>query len=156
MSGMSLIRVEAMHANILATLHAQCFDHGWSENSVVELLAMPGTLALLAELTAPQPVGFVMVRRAADVSEILTLGVIERYRRSGIAQKLITEAAGILADEGARSLHIEVAQSNTPALKLYEKLGFLHTGHRRSYYARRQGLSEDALTMMSPLPIAPR
>lgn len=144
-----------MHAEVLAALHAQCFDQGWSAESVAELLAMPGALALLAELTPAQPVGFVMVRRAADVSEILTLGVIGRYRRSGIAQELIAEAARMLAEQGARSLHIEVAHSNTAALKLYEKLGFRHTGRRRDYYALKQGGREDAVTMMSLLPIAP-
>lgn len=154
-SGMSFIRAEAMHAEVLAALHAQCFDRGWSAESVAELMGMPGALALLAEFTPAQPVGFVMVRRAADVSEILTLGVIGRHRRSGIARELVAEAARILAEQGARSLHIEVAESNRPALKLYEKLGFRHTGRRRDYYALKHGGREDAVTMMSLLPIAP-
>jgi [ribosomal protein S18]-alanine N-acetyltransferase len=153
--GVSFIRAEAVHAEVLAALHAQCFDRGWSVQSIAELMNLPGALALLAELAPAQPVGFVIVLRAADVSEILTLGVIERHRRSGIARELIAEAGRILAEQGARSLHIEVAESNKPAMTLYEKLGFRHTGRRRDYYALRQGGREDAVTMMSLLPIAP-
>lgn len=152
----SLIRAEALHADVLAGLHAQCFDPGWTSQSVADLLATPGTLALLAMLKQAQPVGFVMARLAADVSEILTLGVIECHRRSGIARHLLTEAARMLAEQGALTLHIEVARSNTPALNLYDKLGFRHIGRRRNYYARKEGNSEDAVTMMSLLPIAPK
>jgi ribosomal-protein-alanine N-acetyltransferase len=61
----------------------------------------------------------------------------------------------MLAEQGALTLHIEVAQSNTPALKFHGKLGFRHTGRRRNYYSLKDGNSEDAVTMMSLLPIAP-
>jgi ribosomal-protein-alanine N-acetyltransferase len=154
-SRMSLIKAEALHADVLAGLHAQCFDRGWTSKSVLELIAMPGALALLAMLAPMQPVGFVMVRRAADVSEIITLGVIEPHRRAGFATRLVMEAGKLLAGQGARTLHIEVAQSNTPAMKLYETLGFQRTGRRQNYYACNDGSREDAVTMMSPLPIAP-
>jgi [ribosomal protein S18]-alanine N-acetyltransferase len=155
-SATSLIRAEALHADVLAGLHAQCFDRGWSSKSMAELLAAPATLALLAMLRQAQPLGFVMARRAADVSDILTLGVIEAHRRSGIARHLVTEAAKILAEQGAGTLHIEVAQSNTAAVSLYDSLGFRHTGRRRNYYPLKGGNSEDAVTMMSLLPIAPK
>jgi ribosomal-protein-alanine N-acetyltransferase len=152
----SLISAEALHADVLASLHAQCFDRGWSSKAMAELLVQPGTLALLAMLKPTYPVGFVMARRAADVSDILTLGVIAPHRRLGIAWYLVTEAAKMLTEQGVRSLHIEVAQSNTPALKLYEALGFRHSGRRRNYYTFAGGNSEDAVTMMSLLPIAPK
>jgi [ribosomal protein S18]-alanine N-acetyltransferase len=152
----SLIRAEALHADVLAGLHAQCFDRGWNSKSMAELLAAPATLALLAMLKQAQPVGFVMARRAADISDILTLGVIEPHRRSGIAKHLVTEAAKILAAQGALALHIEVAQSNTAAVRLYDSLGFRHTGRRRNYYLSKGGSNEDAVTMMSLLPIAPK
>ena len=123
---------------------------------MAELLAAPATLALLAMLKQAQPIGFVMVHRAADVSEILTLGVIEPHRRSGIARHLVIQAAKVLAEQGARALHIEVAQSNTAAVRSYDSLGFRHTGQRRNYYPLKGGNSEDAVTMMSLLPIAPK
>ena len=123
---------------------------------MAELLAAPETLALLAMLKHAQPVGFVMARRAADVSDILTLGVIEPHRRSGIARRLVTEAAKMLAEQGVRALHIEVAQSNTAAVIFYNSLGFQQTGRRRNYYLLAGGNSEDAVTMMSLLPIAPK
>ena len=156
LSGTSLIRAETLHAPVLADLHRRCFDPGWSAKSVAELLALPGVAASLALLAPAQPVGFIIAHLAADVSEILTLGVIEPYRRSGVARALVMEAARMLAERGARKLHIEVAQSNAPALKLYENLGFTQTGLRPKYYAASDGSREDAITMMSLLPIAPR
>jgi len=155
-SAISLKRADALHADVLSALHAQCFDKGWSDKSMSQLLRMPGAMALIAELGQVKPVGFIIARIAADDAEILTLAVSQGHRRLKIAQALVIETARLLAEQGARALHIEVASSNAPALKLYEKLGFSQTGKRPSYYARAGGSREDAVTMSRPLPIAPR
>jgi tRNA threonylcarbamoyl adenosine modification protein YeaZ/ribosomal-protein-alanine acetyltransferase len=138
----------------IAALHAECFAEGWSSKSIAELLAMPGALALVAQTTGGESVGFIIARRAADEAEILGLGVSQPYRRLGVAAMLVTHAAARLAKQGARTLHIEVARSNAAALHAYEKLGFKMTGKRKNYYAAAVGGREDALTMMRPLPIA--
>ena len=48
------------------------------------------------------------------------------------------------AQEGARRATLEVRASNTPALQLYERMGFAVRGKRPGYYTNP---SEDALIL---------
>jgi tRNA threonylcarbamoyladenosine biosynthesis protein TsaB len=146
---------EASQANLLAALHAQCFDRGWTSKAMAELMTMPGTFALQAR-SGEDPVGFVLARSAGDQAEILTICVIPSYRRRHVAEQLIQAATERLAQVGALHLYIEVADSNAAALKLYKQLGFLATGRRLNYYTVAGDRHEHAITMARPLPIAPR
>jgi tRNA threonylcarbamoyladenosine biosynthesis protein TsaB len=145
----------ASQSNLLAALHAQCFDQGWTSKAIAELMTMPGAFALQAR-SGEGLLGFVLARSAGDQAEILTICVTPPYRRRHVAEKLMQAAAERLAREGALSLYIEVAASNAAALKLYEQLGFLATGRRPDYYAVPGGSREHAITMTRSLPIAPQ
>jgi len=146
--------VSSDQAESLGHLHALSFDHPWDGESIRKLMVMPGTLALAALSRLGKPLGFLLVRAAADEAEILTLAVAPRFRRRRIASRLIAGAIDLLAVTGARRLHIEVARSNIPAMRLYETAGFAVNGTRRDYYAKRDGSYEDAVMMSRSLPIA--
>ena len=53
------------------------------------------------------------------------------------------------AKNGATTVFLEVRDGNTPAQKLYEKLGFLPIGVRRGYYDDAEG--GDAIVMKTEL-----
>ena len=44
-------------------------------------------------------------------------------------------------------IYLEVAESNTPARRLYEKFGFLVIGRRENYYRSSSSAFETALIM---------
>lgn len=132
----------AAEAPVLAALHAECFDAPWSAEEFAKLLAMPGAFATLA-LAGGEPVGFTLLRRAADEAEIIAIGTRPPVQRRGIAGKLIAHAATRLAALGVASLFIEVADSNEAARVLYTACGFVEAGRRRDYYKGR----EDAIVM---------
>jgi ribosomal protein S18 acetylase RimI-like enzyme len=46
---------------------------------------------------------------------------------------------------------LEVRPSNTPALRLYERKGFMRVGLRRRYYPAHDGAREDAIVMIRRL-----
>ena len=74
-------------------------------------------------------VGFVVSRATApDEHEILNLAIEPDYRRRGIARALLRESM----KSGAWFL--EVRESNLPAIRLYESLGFRPVGQRKNYY----------------------
>ena len=74
------------HVPVLATLHAQCFQLGWTEASFVQSMAQPNVVAWLALLEPDrEPVGFMVVRVVEDEAEILTLGVLRSHRQLGRA-----------------------------------------------------------------------
>lgn len=137
-------------AAVLAALHAEAFaaqtDELWSEKSLRELLAMPGALALLA-LRGDEPVGFILLRQAADEAEIITLAVQPRQRRLGVARRLLSVGLDKIAGRGARHCFLEVADDNAAARALYGAAGFAEVGRRPGYYRDATGRPRDAVLM---------
>jgi Fur family ferric uptake transcriptional regulator len=144
------------HAGALARLHAGLFEAPWDARTFRELLAVPGTLALVAGPglmttdkvpAALRPWGLVVGRVVLDEAEILTLGVAEDRRRLGIAARLVEELCEVIGRRGAQRLFLEVAESNGAARTLYARLGFRELGRRRGYYERTGAPPEDALNL---------
>lgn len=137
-------------AAVLAVLHGDAFagqsDEVWSEKSLGELLAMPGALALLA-LQGGDPVGFILLRQAADEAEIITLAVQPRARRAGIARRLLTVGLDKITGRGALHCFLEVAETNDAARALYASAGFVEVGRRPAYYRDATGGRRDAILM---------
>ena len=55
----------------------------------------------------------------------LGMGIHKRYRRMGIGQQLITHTIQKAKERGLERIELEVFASNVPAIKLYEKMGFV-------------------------------
>ncbi|GAA0552088.1 ribosomal-protein-alanine N-acetyltransferase [Rhizomicrobium palustre] len=128
---------------LLSRLHAQCFEEVWSEKSFADLLAVPGTFALIDEAAA----GFLLLQVVADQSEVLTLGVTPAARRRGIACELLAKALELAQEKGASHMLLEVESLNFQAIGLYRKYGFLEVGRRKAYYRHADGRTGDALMM---------
>jgi ribosomal-protein-alanine N-acetyltransferase len=127
---MNLHFAEPAEAAALAALHATAFPHGeaWNADAFEALLHMPGVFGLVAEG------GLILVRLAADEAEILTLAVVPAHRRQGLGDSLVETAVLHAAALGGRTMFLEVAEDNVPALALYGGLGFTRAGQRPDYY----------------------
>jgi len=135
-------------AAVLAALEAESMPQAWDKAFFAQILAEPGTIALIAEAHGAA-VGFVLCRLAADEAEILAIGVLAAYRRNGLGRRLLREAAAHAAQGGATRMFLEVAEDNPAARKLYGAQGFHEAGLRKHYY----GQGGDALLLRSPLPL---
>jgi [ribosomal protein S18]-alanine N-acetyltransferase len=129
----------------LVKIHAASFEERWDEAALHELLAAPGTFALIAGE------GFVLIRLAADEAEILTLAVAPPSRRTGLGRALVVDGATEADGRGAKHMFLEVSTANLAALALYAGLGFREVGRRAAYYRAPQG---DALILRADLPLA--
>jgi ribosomal-protein-alanine N-acetyltransferase len=78
---------------------------------------------------------------------IVSIAVMEEYRRKGIAQRLMEEALHGFREYEASESFLEVRESNIEAVNLYEKLGYVKKKILPGYY--RDG--EDALLFTCPL-----
>lgn len=87
-------------------------------------------------------VGFLAFEQVLDEGSIVEVAVHPDHRRGGIARNLITSA--INNAEGLHTVFLEVRESNTPAVKLYESLGFTQIAVRKGYYDHPK---EDAVIM---------
>lgn len=128
---------------VLSELHCACFPDGWGVASMDEVLRSPGVYAILAA-DGDQAAGLALGRRIADEAELLTLGVAPAFRRQGLGAALVRAVASVVPR--ARTLHLEVAADNPPALMLYRTMGFQQVGRRKDYYRRPAGHLVDALT----------
>jgi [ribosomal protein S18]-alanine N-acetyltransferase len=78
-----------------------------------------------------QVMGFLVARQTAPGErEILNLAVDPSQRRRGVASALLRAELG----REKNQWFLEVRESNTAALKLYQKAGFRVAGKRESYY----------------------
>ena len=141
---MNIERVGPPYAGVLAEIHVQAFDQPWDEASMLSALVQPGAFALLAHDDAGEPLGFVLLRVAGDEAEVLTIATLPKARRRGVARILMEDACEVVRERGASRVFLEVADDNTAARGLYDRLGFTQVGLRRGYYTRTGGARVDA------------
>ncbi|KAL9586125.1 MAG: hypothetical protein Q9212_001106 [Teloschistes hypoglaucus] len=65
---------------------------------------------------------------------IAMLAVKKEYRGKGIATRLVRMAIDIMIDRDADEIALETEVTNTAAMKLYERLGFLRSKRLHRYY----------------------
>ena len=63
-----------------------------------------------------------------------SIAVSEAYRRQGIGRLIIGKMTEIFAESGIKTISLEVRESNTAAVTLYERCGFQKAGIRRDFY----------------------
>jgi glycosyltransferase involved in cell wall biosynthesis len=83
------------------------------------------------------PAGFIVFGSVGQESEVFNLAVAPRFRRGGVATRLLESVPG-------EKVHLEVRASNTAALRCYEQLGFEIVGRRAGYYSNPD---EDGLVL---------
>ena len=111
------------------------FTTPWDIRSFEYELGYKDTILKVAVLNN-QIIGYVCVRTILDVTHILNLAVLPEFRRRGIGSMLLRDALNELKQlkPDINLITLEVRESNTAAIELYEKFGFKVMGKRISYY----------------------
>ncbi|MGB7554793.1 MAG: ribosomal protein S18-alanine N-acetyltransferase [Candidatus Korobacteraceae bacterium] len=120
----------------------------WAEREYGALFAAdaPPRLALvaIAEEESDRVIGFAIAGHVTSDWEIENVVVAPEKRRQGVGIKIIRKMLLKAQTAGATSVLLEVRESNLPARRLYEKLGFSQQGRRGNYYKNPE---EDALLL---------
>jgi len=121
------------------------FTTPWDISSFKYELGHKNTILKVAVFNE-QVVGYVCIRTILDVTHILNLAVLPKFRRLGIGSMLLRNALEELKESKSdiRLITLEVRESNIAAIKLYEKFGFKVRGKRIGYYQKPH---EDAVIM---------
>jgi ribosomal-protein-alanine N-acetyltransferase len=148
-------RADVLDCLALAEIHASAFKRGWSDAEFEALLLQVGVHAVIAHyrnaLGKRIPAGFILYRLIRDEAEILSVAVTPACRRRGIGRALLEDALRHLYREGARSIHLEVEDSNAAAIGLYRGVEFRESGRRAGYYAEGRETPGGALVMLRQL-----
>ena len=136
-----------------ATLHAAAFPHPWAAPEFERLIGAVASVGEAAvETRSRKLLGFILSRRAADEAEVLTVAVEAAARGQGVANKILSVHLPRLRRFGVRTVFLEVGDTNTPALQLYRRFGFVEAGRRAGYYRTADGDRAAALVMRCDLP----
>lgn len=84
---------------------------------------------------------------AVGEADITSVAVDPEYRRKGLAMRLMERFCELLPDD-TESIFLEVRESNSAAVALYEKCGFLRLSVRKNFYSSPR---ENAVVMQKLL-----
>ena len=118
-------------------------DDAWSTEDFEETLCCDYAYYLVAK-DDDEIVGSAGLRNMCGDADITNVLVREDHRRSGIAFDMLNELMKRTVKIGVRNYTLEVRTGNIPAIRLYEKLGFVSEGVRPGFYEHPK---EDALVM---------
>ena len=82
---------------------------------------------------------FLQIENHFEITDIINIAVNKKYLKEGIASKLIEF---LIETTKAEKIMLEVRSSNTPAINLYRKFGFVDVRIRKNYYGE-----DDAIVM---------
>lgn len=119
------------------------FSVPWSRKSFLETLGLPHAIYVVAEQEG-QIAGYCGCYQILEEAEIVNVAVDKALRRKGIGRRMLTELMRLGEERGAFAYTLEVRSSNTPAIRLYESLGFKSLGVRKNFYEKP---TEDAIIM---------
>jgi len=89
-------------------------------------------------------IGFAGCWISFEEAQVTNIALTSAQRGRGLGKVLMAKLMRAAAERGAERMTLEVRPSNTPALRLYEGLGFAAIGVRKKYY---QDNDEDAILM---------
>ena len=131
----------------IAVLQNRAFDDAWSEDSVGNLLGLPGALSLVATDGEGTVVAFLIGQCVGETAEVVALAVAESGRRRGWASALLHSFETLARGAGAERCLLDVAADNTAALALYGARGYRPIARRHGYYAAGRSAPVDAVVM---------
>ncbi len=90
--------------------------------------------------------GYGVMTIGAEEAHLLTLSIAAGSQRKGWGERLLRHFIQIAKEQHARSMFLDVRESNHAAARLYQRIGFRQIGRRRDYYPAMGG-REDSLIM---------
>jgi [ribosomal protein S18]-alanine N-acetyltransferase len=107
----------------------------WSEHALAaELDQTTGDRLFLLAVENEECVGYSIVVLLGTVADLLRIAVAPSAQRTGVATALLDAATTWSRQRGATEMILEVAETNGPAIALYEKAGFEQRAMRDRYY----------------------
>lgn len=134
------------HADIhsVFNIEQQVQSHPWSLKQFAE--AVDSYQCTVIEQQG-QLVGFCILQPVLDEANLLLMAVAPDQQGKGLGYQLLEYSIAQLPNQPVQ-IFLEVRESNTAAIRLYEKAGFHQIDLRKNYYPNRDGTREHAIIMV--------
>lgn len=119
------------------------FSMPWKAADFIDMIRRDDLNYLVVELDG-KIIGGAGFRNVLGDGEITNVAISESFRGKGYGRMLLEETLRVGKKMGASAFTLEVRVSNTPAISLYESVGFKSEGIRPGFYDFPK---EDALIM---------
>lgn len=116
----------------------------YSRSELRHYLRFPGADCVIAEAevktkSKAQPrkfsvAGFCITAHQGDWGYIITIDVLEAYRRSGLGTRLLTEAERRLGVAAVMEIALDTAVDNIAGIAFWKKHGYSIRARRKDYY----------------------
>jgi len=130
-------------ARTLAEAELVCFSDPWPAQFFISEILADGRFNRLLVDPAGSMVAYLFCAWQYLDLHVLKVATLPAFRRFGLARRLMGLAEDHAAEMDGESLTLEVRQTNSEAIALYEALDYQRVGARTAYY--RDG--EDAVVM---------
>ncbi len=134
---------DKIHAYEISQIEEMCFSLPWSQNAISDFLNYDYNKILCAFYDG-NIVGYISYSLICGECSIENVAVKPSFRKCGIGSLILQRLLELLKEQAAESIFLEVRKSNTPAINLYKKHGFLQCGERKNFYSKP---TENALLM---------
>lgn len=118
----------------IALIEKACFSSPWSTDSLRSELINEGAHFFTAKRNGIIA-GYMGMHIVLDECYIANVAVRPTFRRKGIADALLDSAEITARKKNCSFISLEVRVSNSPAIKLYEKHGYISMGERKNFYS---------------------
>ena len=135
---MQITKCTQKDARAISEMESAYIECPWSEQEVLASIENPLYVFFKAE--EDELIGYVGVEYCLDEGNICNVAVNDAFRRLGIATKLLVALEKDAIERGIVKLFLEVNEKNTPAIALYEKLGYKQISKRNNYYGKETAL----------------
>jgi len=130
-------------ARALAEAEIACFSDPWPPQFFLSEILADGRFNRLLIDPSGSMVGYLFSAWQYLDLHVLKVATLPLYRRQGLARRLMILAEEHAAEMNGESLTLEVRETNTEAIKMYESLDYEQAGVRSAYYQD----GEDAIIM---------
>ena len=118
--------------------------HPWNKQQFQDSLA---SYQCTVYEQANQVVGFCILQPVLDEANLLLMAIHPSQQGKGLGYKLLDQSIQQLKNNPIQ-IFLEVRESNTAAIRLYEKTGFHQIDVRKNYYPNPDGSREHAVIMV--------
>lgn len=130
-------------------IESTLFPDPWDEVFFLEEVERHDAFVMEDTITS-ELAGYLCGWHVLDEFMITNIGVKKELQKQGLGELLLRYIIGLKGETGVIYFYLEVRESNLPAIRLYERLGFGMIGKRVDYY---QHPVENALVMSLMLDI---
>jgi [ribosomal protein S18]-alanine N-acetyltransferase len=122
----------------LFKLDQACFAAGisYSKTTLRYFLDLPSAACIVAE-DSGRVAGFILSEENPPLAHIITLDVADNYRRQGVGSALLLELEKNFARREVRTVLLETAIENEPAVAFWKRHGYRVEAVLKRYYLGR-------------------